>query len=102
MIDSYTLLFNKPGEMAKALKDLTEEINYKNYIYELYKTPEAAIRRIENVDGLFNHRNTGDKRFTLSSVSTLALTDLLMKRLKVHNHCFTRQRVWNSGFYRWA
>ena len=51
MIDIYAEEFKTPGNMAKALKNLTEEINYKNYIYELYKTPEAAIRRIENVDG---------------------------------------------------
>ena len=45
------ILFQTPGDMAKALKNLTEEIDYKNYIYELYKTPEAAMQRIENVDG---------------------------------------------------
>jgi len=80
MIDTYTLLFNKPGEMAKALKDLTEEINYKNYIYELYKTPEAAIRRIENVDGfiqsLSQYGETNESPSLPGFLETLALTDL--------------------------
>ncbi|MDH4230869.1 MAG: UvrD-helicase domain-containing protein [Nitrospirota bacterium] len=80
MIDRYTLLFNKPAEMAKALKDLTEEINYKNYIYELYKTPEAAIRRIENVDGfiqsLSQYGETNESPSLPGFLETLALTDL--------------------------
>jgi superfamily I DNA/RNA helicase len=66
--------------MARALKDLTEEINYKNYIYELYKTPEAAIRRIENVDGfiqsLSHYEETNEAPSLPGFLETLALTDL--------------------------
>ena len=39
------------GEMGKTLKALIEEINYRDYISGLYKTPEAAFRRMENMDG---------------------------------------------------
>ena len=84
MIDVYVEEFKKPGNMAKALKNLTEEINYKNYIYELYKTPEAAIRRIENVDGfigsLSQYEGTNESPSQSPSLAgfleTLALTDL--------------------------
>ena len=80
MIDIYSEQFKKPGSMGKALKDLTEEINYKNYIYELYKTPEAAIHRIENVDGfiqsLSQYEETNEAPSLPGFLETLALTDL--------------------------
>jgi superfamily I DNA/RNA helicase len=80
LIDRYTTMFNTPGGMAKALKNLTEEINYKNYIYELYKTPEAAIRRIENVDGFIQslslYEEADETPSLLGFLETLALTDL--------------------------
>ena len=80
MIDIYAEMFKKPGSMAKALKDLTEEINYKNYIYELYKTPEAAIGRIENVDGFIQslslYEETNESPSLSGFLETLALTDL--------------------------
>jgi len=66
--------------MAKALKDLTEEINYKNYIYELYKTPESAVRRIENIEAfiqsLSQYETTDDSPSLSGFLETLALTDL--------------------------
>ena len=84
LIDRYTILFQKPGEMAKALKDLTEEISYKNYIYELYKTPEAAVRRIENVDGfiqsLSHYETTNESPSLPGFLETLALTDLSQEK----------------------
>jgi DNA helicase II / ATP-dependent DNA helicase PcrA len=62
------------------LKNLTEEINYKNYIYELFKTSEAAIRRVENVDGfvqsLSQYEETDETPSLLGFLETLALTDL--------------------------
>lgn len=80
LIDRYSIEFQKPGGMAKALKDLTEEINYKNYIYELYKTPEAALRRIENVEAfiqsLSQYEETNESPSLPGFLETLALTDL--------------------------
>ena len=80
LLDRYAIQFQKPGGMAKVLKDLTEEINYKNYIYELYKTPEAAIRRIENVDGFIQaisqYETAGESPTLPGFLETLALTDL--------------------------
>ncbi len=80
LLDRYSIEFLSPGGMAKALKNLTEEINYKNYIYELYKTPEAAIRRIENVDGfiqsLSQYEETNEAPSLPGFLETLALTDL--------------------------
>ena len=80
LLDRYVILFQTPGEMAKALKNLAEEVNYKNYIYELYKTPEAAAQRIENVDGfiqsLSQYEETNESPSLPGFLETLALTDL--------------------------
>jgi DNA helicase II / ATP-dependent DNA helicase PcrA len=80
MLDRYAGLFKVQGGMAKALKNLTEEIDYRNYIYELYKTPEAAARRIENVDGfiqsLSHYEEADESPALLGFLETLALTDL--------------------------
>ncbi len=80
LIDRYAVLFQKPRGRAKALKDLTEEINYKNYIYELYKTPESAVRRIENIEAfiqsLSQYETTEDSPSLSGFLETLALTDL--------------------------
>jgi superfamily I DNA/RNA helicase len=80
LIDRYKERFNTPGDMAKALKNLTEEIDYRNYIYELYKTPEAAIRRIENVDSfiqsLAHFEESTEAPTLMGFIETLALTDL--------------------------
>jgi DNA helicase II / ATP-dependent DNA helicase PcrA len=80
LLDRYAGLFKNPAGMAKALKNLTEEIDYKNYIYELYKTPEAAIRRIENVDGfvqsLTRYAEADEAPSLPGFLETLALTDL--------------------------
>jgi DNA helicase II / ATP-dependent DNA helicase PcrA len=80
LLDRYAELFKIPGSMSKTLKNLTEEINYKNYIYELFKTSEAAIRRVENVDGfvqsLSQYEETDETPSLLGFLETLALTDL--------------------------
>ena len=72
--------FKRLEAMAKALKNLTEEIDYKNYIYELYKTPEAAMQRIENVEGfirsLSQYEETNESPSLAGFLETLALTDL--------------------------
>lgn len=51
LIEKYVSLFEGSREMGKVLKDLIREIHYKDYLFELYKTPEAAAKRVENVDG---------------------------------------------------
>ncbi len=51
LIGRYRDMFKKGRGMGKTLKALIEEINYRDYISGLYKTPEAAFRRMENMDG---------------------------------------------------
>lgn len=68
-------------KMDKTLTDLIEEINYKDYIIKLYKTPEAAYRRIENLDSFvesINHYESVEQDPSIQGfLETMALTDLI-------------------------
>lgn len=81
LIEKYRELFGRNREMGKQLKDLTEEINYRDYICGLYKTPEASMRKLENIEGFvssLSYYEKDDEAPTLHGfLETLALTDLL-------------------------
>ena len=74
-------MFNKGREMGKIFKSFIEEINYKDYIIELYKTPDAAYRRIENIDGfvesITHYESTADSPSLHGFLEAIALTDLI-------------------------
>ncbi len=84
LINRYSALFLKNKEMGKVFRSLTEEINYQDYIYELYKTPETAIRRVENLEGfidsLSHYETDGESPSLHGFLETLALTDLLREK----------------------
>ena len=44
LIGRYRDIFKKGREMGKALRLLIEEIHYRDYISELYKTPEVGVQ----------------------------------------------------------
>ena len=81
IIRDYRERFLTGRKMDKTLTDLIEEIDYKDYIIKLYKTPEAAFRRIENLDsfvGSINHYESVDRDPSLQGfLETMALTDLI-------------------------
>lgn len=81
LISRYRLLFAKNREMGGLLKALIEEISYHNYISELYKTPETAFRKIENLEGFVESLNRYEEAEyppTLHGfLEAMALTDLL-------------------------
>jgi len=81
MLARYRDMFRKGKEMDKTLKALIDEINYRDYISELYKTPEAAFRKIENLEGFVEsvHRyESGDPSPSLHGfLEAMALTDLM-------------------------
>ena len=84
LISRYRDMFRKGREMGKTLKALIEEINYRDYISELYKTPEAAFRRIENLDGFVDsiaHYESAEESPSLHGfLETMALTDLMKEK----------------------
>ncbi len=84
LICRYRDMFKKGREMGKIFKSLIEEINYKDYIIELYKTPEASYRRIENIDGfvesITHYESTGESPSLQGFLEAIALTDLIEEK----------------------
>ena len=70
--------------MGKLLKALIEEIGYREYIIGLYKTPEAALKRVENMDGFIeslSHYESAEASPSLQGfLETMALTDLMKEK----------------------
>jgi DNA helicase-2/ATP-dependent DNA helicase PcrA len=77
----YRDLFMKGGGMGETLRDLIGEINYRDYISGIYKTPEAAFKRLENLDGfvdsLTHYESTEESPSLHGFLETMALTDLI-------------------------
>jgi len=84
LLDRYRELFRKGRGMGKILKDLIEEIQFGDYITGLYKTPETALRKIENLNGFaesMTRYESGDGRPSLQGfLETMALADLLEEK----------------------
>jgi superfamily I DNA/RNA helicase len=81
IVSYYRERFLTGRKMDRTLTDLIEEINYKDYIIKLYKTPEAAYRRIENLDAFvesINHYESVERDPSIQGfLETMALTDLI-------------------------
>ncbi len=81
MIGKYKSLFAANKEMAAILRELISEINYRNHLQGLYKTPGAVSQRLQNVEDFIEalaHFEDKDESPTLQAfLETLALTDLL-------------------------
>ena len=84
LIGRYRDMFRKGRRMGYTLKALIEEINYRDYISALYKTPEAAFRRMENLDGfvdsIAHYESAEESPSLLGFLETMALTDLLKEK----------------------
>ena len=93
LIGRYRDMFKNGTKMGKTLKALIEEINYRAYISGLYKTPEAAFRRIENIDGFvesITHYESGEESPSLHGfLETMALTDLMEEKEEKNSHGIT-------------
>ncbi len=80
MISRLGAEFSKKGGMGIALKGLIREIGYKDYLFELYKTPETAGRKVENVEAFvesLGQYETMEAAPTLHGfLESMALTDL--------------------------
>ncbi|MDP2158813.1 MAG: UvrD-helicase domain-containing protein [Nitrospirota bacterium] len=81
LLARYRDMFRKGREMDKTLKALIDEINYRDYISDLYKTPEVSFRKIENLEGFVESvRHYGSAEVSpslLGFLETMALTDLM-------------------------
>ncbi|MGE5299353.1 MAG: ATP-dependent helicase [Acidobacteriota bacterium] len=84
LIVCYRDMFRSGRGMGNTLKSLVEEVQYREYLTELYKTPEAAFRRIENIDGLIDsithYESSEDAPSLHGFLETMALTDLIKEK----------------------
>ncbi len=81
LIHRYREKLSKGKNMATAVKELLDEIHFRDYINHVYKEPEAAFRRIENLDGLvdsIDHYESKERSPSLQGfLESMALTDML-------------------------
>ncbi|HDH02399.1 MAG TPA: hypothetical protein ENH17_04640, partial [Nitrospirae bacterium] len=84
LISRYRDMFREGREMGKTLKALIDEIDYRDYIIKLYKTPETAFRKIENLNGLVDsitrYESGEDSPSLHGFLETMALTDLIKEK----------------------
>jgi superfamily I DNA/RNA helicase len=70
--------------MGEILNALIGEINYRDYISEIYKTPETAFRKIENlagfVDSIAHYESIESSPSLHGFLETMALTDLIEEK----------------------
>jgi DNA helicase II / ATP-dependent DNA helicase PcrA len=84
LVDRYALLFGAKKEMSKAFRSLTEEINYREYLHELYRNPQSALKRIEDyedfIGSLASYEAQEQEPSLLGFLEALALTDLMNEK----------------------
>jgi DNA helicase-2/ATP-dependent DNA helicase PcrA len=84
LICRYREKFSHGGKMDKTLAELIEEIEYRDYIIRLYKSPDAAHRRMENLDSfadsLTHYKSTEQSPSLTGFLETMALTDMLEEK----------------------
>ncbi len=81
IVSRYREMFGKGGNMGDTLGSLLKDIRYRDYIGRLYKTPEAALRRMENLDGLIasitRYESVENSPTLQGFLETMALADLV-------------------------
>ena len=81
LIAKYQAAFASDTGMSAALKELSAEINYRDHICGLYKTPGVAMQRLENIEGfvesLAHYEKSEETPSLRGFLETLALTDML-------------------------
>lgn len=84
LFEDYRAAFRRKGGMGDAFRSLADEINYCGFIRDVYKTPEAAMRKIENVEsfiGSISAYESEDAEPSLHGfLEMLALTDLVQEK----------------------
>ena len=93
LICRYRDMFGTGREMGKTLEALIGEINYRDYVGRLYKTPEAAFGRMENITGFVEsvtHYESAEHTPSLHGfLETMALTDLIGEKEEKGAHGVT-------------
>ena len=84
LVDKYASLFKTKKEMNKTFRALIEEINYRDYLHELHKNPQSALKRIEAYEDFIRslaHYESQEQAPSLQGfLEALALTDLMNEK----------------------
>ncbi|MEJ2697455.1 MAG: UvrD-helicase domain-containing protein [Candidatus Sulfobium sp.] len=84
LMGRYRSAFGKKRGMGDAFRSLASEIQYREFVRESYKTPEAAMRKIENVEAFIESLSRYEAEDAEASLhgflEMLALTDLLQEK----------------------
>ncbi len=84
LILRYKSAFRDGKEMGRILKELIVEIDYKEYLFDLYKTPEVAKSKTENINGFVDsmiHYETEEMEPSLQGfLESMALTDMEVEK----------------------
>ena len=84
LIRRYREKFSQGREMGKTLKELIDEIDYRDYIIRLYKSPDTAYRRMENLDSLADsltqYESAEQSPSLIGFLETMALADLIEEK----------------------
>ncbi|MBI5641615.1 MAG: UvrD-helicase domain-containing protein [Nitrospirae bacterium] len=84
LIGRYREIFGKGREMGRGLHELIGEISYRDYIGEVYKTPETVFRKVENVagfvDSITHYESVENVPSLQGFLETMALTDLIEQK----------------------
>jgi superfamily I DNA/RNA helicase len=84
LVDRYAQKFKTKKEMGKTFRALIEEINYRDYLHELHKNPQAALKRIEAyedfINSLANYEAQEQAPSLQGFLEALALTDLMNEK----------------------
>ncbi|MDT8316695.1 MAG: UvrD-helicase domain-containing protein [bacterium] len=72
--------FTEKGKMGHALKELVRELAYKDYLFEIFKTPDTAARKVENVESFIETLSAYEVAEAPADLpgflETMALTDM--------------------------
>lgn len=84
LIDRYRTRFSKNKNLGEILKALIDEIQYRPYLFTLYKTPKAINRRAENIDGFIHSLSYYEEKESSPTLQgfleAMALADILEKK----------------------
>jgi superfamily I DNA/RNA helicase len=84
LISRYRDMFGKGRDLGKTLRAFLDEINYRDHIIGLYKTPDASYNRLENIEGLIDsmthYESAADSPSLGGFLETMALTDLVEEK----------------------
>lgn len=84
LIERYSARFAQSKDMSNALRDLIDEIHYREHLHDLYKNQQSVIKRIEGYENFISSLAVYEKEEKMPDLhgflEALALTDMLEQK----------------------